>query len=479
MKKILSNRKDVIYSWLTFFIKFVGFGIMLPMIFVNYQVSEVNLWLLILSLTSIIGLVDLGIAPNFVRLISYFNLKEGNFELIEYNKFDNKFSTTKNNINKEYTFTSENVIYLLNLFYNIISYIILLLVLLIYFTYYFYSELEIVRSANGFFSFLGLLLGGFFMIRSGKYSVFLTSSQKIENLKKIELFISLTILFITVTTYFLFKPPLYIILLISNVQFVLSYFVLRKFINSNKLNYKCVKANSNKILGKAIISSSILTSIGVISSQVLLLGTGVYLSFFTTPEYSASINFSIRIFVIISAFSNFIFYNRLPELAILYINNRFNELLTSASTLMFFTILIFCLSFSSIFLLGNQILRLINSKILLVSNFELILLFLVFIFERLGAMNIQLYSLSNKIKIHISNGVNFIIILLIIILLHYFKVHSFYILSLLFGNGLFYFPYSSYLMYKMYTKTYIYYQLKVYYITIMFILINIVIYKYV
>ncbi|MDZ4847963.1 MAG: hypothetical protein SGI77_01590 [Pirellulaceae bacterium] len=151
------------------------------------------------------------------------------------------------------------------------------------------------------------------------------------------------------------------------------------------------------------------SGIGILTSLGLTQATGLINAQFVSASASASYLLSLKMIQMISAFSQAPFYSQISLLPRLRAEGKIEQLLAIASKGMRRSLWFYSGSFALVGLLGPTIFRWIGSQIEF-PKATFWVTFGAFLFiERFAAMHLLLYSTTNKIITHVSNGITAVI----------------------------------------------------------------------
>ncbi|MDB5348579.1 MAG: hypothetical protein JWP89_6956 [Schlesneria sp.] len=147
------------------------------------------------------------------------------------------------------------------------------------------------------------------------------------------------------------------------------------------------------------------SGVGVLMSTGVLQVTGlIYAQLGPTVEV-ASYLLAMRFITAIAQFSQAPFYSKLPGMAREYARGNFAAVMQVANRGMRRSYFVYVCGVLGVGLMAAPLLQLVHSRTPFVSPALWAAIALAYFLERLGAMNIQLYSLSNHIVWHILNGI--------------------------------------------------------------------------
>lgn len=146
------------------------------------------------------------------------------------------------------------------------------------------------------------------------------------------------------------------------------------------------------------------TAVGVMSSQGLLQASGLIYGQWASPAALAAYLLALRLLTLISQFSQVPLYSHLPTLGAAHASGRTGTMLQDARRYMRRAHGAFLLGAALVTLTAQPLLSRIGSQTDFVPPTMWAIMCLAFFAERVGAMHLQLFSLSGRILWHIANG---------------------------------------------------------------------------
>jgi hypothetical protein len=147
------------------------------------------------------------------------------------------------------------------------------------------------------------------------------------------------------------------------------------------------------------------SGLGVFMSNGVIQASGLVYAQLGNPRELASFLLAMRLMQAVVQFSQAPFYSKIPAMARSYAQGHREAVLSAACRGMRISYAVFLLGIIGICVGVAPLLHVIHSKALFVSRDFWAVMAIAFFIERLGAMNMQLYSLSNHIVWHIANGI--------------------------------------------------------------------------
>ncbi len=160
------------------------------------------------------------------------------------------------------------------------------------------------------------------------------------------------------------------------------------------------------------------SGIGMLMSNGVIQLSGVMYSQIAPAGEVAAYLLALRIMTVVTQFSSAPFYSKLPRLAELHAQGQRDEQLALAKRGMALSLWVYAAGAVAVMWGLPIALKLTGSRVAFVSEPFWCLMALAFLVERVGAMHIQLYSLTNHIVWHIANGVTGVLLIVFAVLFY-------------------------------------------------------------
>lgn len=388
-------KSNTITTWISLLTKLGLNAALIPLIAIRLSPIEANLWLLLLTIISITTVLDFGLTPTLSRFISY--------AINSHNQ--------KNNAGElDYSiFQVKDVIKAIKIAYAILG-VTSFVIALIFMRYFLEGHIGKLDQQNeGWIIVLitsitiGITLWG-----GGSIAYFQGVSQ-IYVYRNVEIVSSLlTILALLLATYYsLSLLTLTSIYCTGQIIGIVGIkYVAAKMIG----NYDQEPAKINKKLLNQVISSSWKSGVGVASTFIAIQSIGIIVSLVATPEEGSFFLLAQRIIQAVSSLGNVPFYVSLPQMAGKYVAGNKSSLYRLSMRKMLLSNIVTGVALT---IIGHAWLN--QSKILpesivietvTFSSEQWFFLCIASIIERIGAMYLQLYTLSNKVIWHKVNSIS-------------------------------------------------------------------------
>lgn len=372
------KRTDVLINYIGYFFKLFSNIIVLPLVLTKVSSETYAMWIIFLSIGTIINLIDFGFGPVITRYSTYAfcgasNIPKTGLPLIK----------KDGNPNYELLFT---ILLSAKKIYKYISIITIVILLLPGSLYIYYLTLKNGLNLVTITSSWIIYVGGICI-----YMYFNFISNVIKGLGKIKEvqianIISNLVYIVFIVIFLNLKFDLFSLTISSTINsiilVILLYIPIRRLKNSNNIEYECAKNNFKDNFNNTYASMKfnskkigLITITNYIQNQL----TTILFSFFLDLRFIAAYGLSIQLIGIIYSFSSIPFTTYLPKINEYRLEEKYEKVKNYLShTLLFFYVFYICGSLY-ILLLGNWTLSLIKSNTMLLSSLPLLLL-IVYLF---------------------------------------------------------------------------------------------------
>lgn len=370
-------------TWLNLISKSFSLLLIHPLIIKYYSVDQTNLWFILISAFSFLQIFDFGLVSNSTRIIAA-NKENKNF-----------------NLNQSIFDTFQ-----LYIFISFLVFVIFfpILVLYLYYNYDFLSFNIII-----YVSFFTCIAGIFNLFNNYFVSMF-QGLSKVAVVQRTMALINVIIVFITLLIIFFLNNlflTLFIFLSQGIVSCIVLYFLSNKIFDINIFDKRVTKLKFQS----EVFSSSWKSGLGVIFSLGLFNSSGFIFNSLVGGELASKFIYNLQLVRAISTFSQAPFYSKIPDFNKLYYQNKIIEFKNKIKNSLFFSLLTYTLLFVSISVFFPVFLRIIESENSFVIDKFWIYIGIAFLFERITAMLLNVYSISKIIIWHFVNGLSLTLIL--------------------------------------------------------------------
>lgn len=432
-------------TYSSFTARSLNLSVVLPLVLQRLSPPEAAVWLLISTVISLRAIFDGGFNPSFSRLFAF---AMGGLGDLSKAKFENRQTTGCQEANWD---TVKRIFPTMRFIYSILS--VLVMLTLITGGYWVLQRpiSELSEPQEGWMAWGCVCIGFPIVFWGSHYNAFLEGTNHIAVLRRWDSLLQFVGCFVLIACLLLAPTLLSLTLSFYVVQ------VIGVWINSrlamrvnNGFAYSIPMWKVDWEVFSAVWPISWRSWLGAALSSGLLNATGFIYAQSAQTGNLITYLFSLRLVSGIGQFCQAPFYAKIPLLARLRSQGAITKLKQVAQRGMKLTYVSYTVSVCAVgwILSGFSY---YYPKFALTTKRDLILWFLlaaaVFV-ERYGALHIQLFSTTNRIVIHIANGISgLLIILYLFILLRYVGVLGFP-LSFFLGYMSFYCWYSGLLSYQ-------------------------------
>jgi O-antigen/teichoic acid export membrane protein len=379
-------RKDVVWSYLGQTFQYGSSIIILPLVLLKLNNNDISIWFIFTAITSLVGLLDVGIQPSTSRFVTYIfcganTLLKSGVSISDNSKVNYKLL--------------KSLIYTLKKIYSIIA-IISFILLFFPGTWYILKFINSHNSFNEVLTAWGLLLiSNVISFYHGYYNSLLQGRGYFVKFNKVIVFSKITFLFFALLLLFLDMGLLGISIasLLSNiVNRILAYYYF--FDSVIQTEFSLISNFKPENIFKTIWYNSQKT--GIVAIGVFMLGQFNILisSYYLSSKDVSILGLIFQIFLTLQNFSRIYFNTFIPRFTSLRISNKVSNLISDFKKAMIFSWLSYITGTVLILCLGNIFLDFIHSNTKLPSE-SLILLFGIVYFMEITHGNCALF-LSTK-----------------------------------------------------------------------------------
>ena len=391
-------------TWLSMAARLLNPLVVLPLVVVRLQPAEINIWNLLLIVVGFQLIFDLGFAPTFIRVFAY--AMGGRSDLSRNTTY--KFSIASHNSSPNWKLfaqiwgTMTRVYRRLGLFTFVGLSVVGAIV--------FQRPINLLNNPlDGWISLSLVVSGTATFVWGNGYAACLQGMNQIPVMRRWEIWMSFlnTVSLIIALS---FNAGLVQIIAISQIWIVLNimrnrWLVKRCAMVALRTHNGETKKTDNTVMLN-VWPSVWRSGLGVMMSFGLVQGTAFLFAQTLSSNDSARYSLTVRLIQMVVAFSNVPFYTKLPKMASLMGNGRKNEILKIAQRGMGLSLLVYPSIFSLLLIGGDGLFHAIGANVEFPDPMLLSAFGFAYYIDRFGALNLQLYSLTNDILWHIANGVS-------------------------------------------------------------------------
>ncbi len=424
-------------TWGNLIAKSSNLFILLPIVLSSFSQEDIVVWYLYFTIVSLQLLIDFGFLPTFSRLFSY-AYSGLNIDEIQ-NVKDNKIAKGQPNwISLEYLFVATKKIYA---YLSILSFLMAITMG----SYLVYEPIsKSTDPQNAWLGWLIVITIASLNLYTNSFIALLNGMDKVALVQKWQMISSFfgvvaSSIALLVSKSLLLGISIFYFSYLGN--FFINMLLVKKYYKRPKVSLD-QKLLSN-LIKKTIFPTAWKSGLGIAMSLGIIQLSNIIVAKIESALNASSYMVALQIIRAISSFAQAPFYSRLPYFAQLYSKGHIKDLIELSIQRVKYSLIVFIFMFFFIGIFGSYLLGILDSKTNFVDSTMWILIGLAFFLERVGAMNLQLYTLSNHIVWHIANGITGIIMIITAFLLyHYFGLYGLPIAMILSYSG-FYVPYTT------------------------------------
>lgn len=433
-------------SWANLGSRLLGFVVLLPLVLINFTVEEVNLWLLFQAVVALQSMVDFGFTPTFIRFVAYAKS--------EVSKAKNELHVPTSWLEKKVDIS--DVIEAMRSVYTTLALVAFVLMAVIGSFAVMKSVSLLEDSMTGWLAWIVIVASNSLMILGGMFGAYLQGADQIALYQRWQAITGAVTVCLAIIALLLGGGLLQLVL-------VMQMGVVGGFLVSRKLAVEDTPSGtwSKRIIKPPVILNNVWSAawrsgIGVAMTYGTIQGAGVVYAQVATVADAAAFLLAQRVLRVIISFANVPFYTCIPRMARMYSGGKLDKLIECARLGMLRTNWLLITGILIVGFGAEPLLAVIESETTFVSNEVWLLLGLAALVERVGAMHLQLYSVTNHIVWHIANGVAGVILLCMIPVAYIWLDMLGLPFGILVGYLFFYMPYSVYKSYTQFELSFIY-----------------------
>jgi O-antigen/teichoic acid export membrane protein len=381
-------------TWVSVIMRLLGVVAVLPLVLYRFSSAEIALWLLFSVILTLQTIVDFGFTPSYIRLIAYSRAGQDESAAGVVNTLDQV------ELLQQIRFT-----------YWILACISCLLMMV--------AGTFVVKEPISHLSqdWVGWVAWGLVVINMGvnivgiSYNTILQGVEEIARLRRWETFNALVFNCVSAILLIADKGLLWLVA-VSLIASIFGVWVNRVLlVRLIPFDFSIIRPKFHKKIFQATWTSAWRSGAGITMTYGTIQGSGLLLAQLLEPPVLASFLLAQKIIQLASSISQVPFYSQISKLSRLYAQNEINKIMDISRAGMAESnwILLLIILFIGVF--SQNILFFIQSKTSFVYMPIWWAIGLAIMIERLGAMYLQIYSLTNDIVWHIANGISGLLML--------------------------------------------------------------------
>lgn len=382
------QQHPTVATWLAFAIKALSFVFLYPFVLRAYSPQEINFWLSTGLLSSLIALVDLGISPTFVRLVSYALADRPSR------------GQSQDRAEKNEAYDLQRVIETLRYLYRFMTLLALIA-----------ASCLATWMAVGQKASVAMMVGWSFSVLAATFSFWglqfqacLQGYQHIGEMRTRDIVIQSMALMISIMLSIAHAPILGIVA-VNGVAIAL--LVLMNMKGAFKLTGADIwmqRPQFSSKIGRSAIDASWKSGVGVLTSYGLQQGVMAWYAASAAPQAAASFLLTMRLIQALSQFAQAPFYTKLPQLAGLYAKREIAAMADVASQGIKRSSCVLALGSAFLLVAAPLFFSWSGSNSELMPQNWLAIALIALAVERISAMLLQIFTTSNVVYWHWING---------------------------------------------------------------------------
>jgi hypothetical protein len=426
-------------TWGSMAARLLSVALVLPLVLVKLPTPDIAVWQLLATLLTLQLILDFGLAPTFARMISY---ALGGARLSDLQVMAD--STRRPQGQREADSQTIAAIFgTLQWLYTRFG-LTVLGVMAIGGTWALLKPVaQMEDPAYGWAAWGVVLLTSVASVWANAYSSAIQGFNEVAVLRRWEILTSLGQIgsaFLTLTL----GGGLFGLICVMQAWVVFNMWRNQRLLKHIRPELSKAPSRAHPLVLSALWPATWRSGVGILMSQGIIQASGVVYSQLASAAEVASYLLALRVITTISQFSQAPFYSKLPQMAVLYTQHKQEHMLQLARRGMALASWVLTLGTVAVAFTIQPALAFIGSKVSFVSPTLWCLVSIAFFIERVGAMHIQLYSVTNHIVWHIANGITGIAMLLMAVALYPSQGVAGFPIAMILAYGLFYTVFAMY-----------------------------------
>lgn len=432
--KRLANRlwySPTFTTWGSLATRLMSVMLVLPLVLVKFSPGEIVIWQLFATLSTLLLLLDFGLAPTFSRMLAYAN---GGASISDLARIQERRDKVSARDNPEALLTVYGSLHWLYLRCGLAAVVVLGLAG----TFALIKPMSELADARDAWMAWALIVSTSLAAIWGQ--VFGSALQGLNQVAVMRRWEILTASGQIACSFLVLALDGGLLALVISNQLWLLFNArrLRQLLYTTKPELRHAPATPHPDVMKSLWPAAWRSGVGMLMSNGIIQFSGVMYSQIAPAAEVAAYLLALRIMTVVTQFSAAPFYSKLPRLAELQASGERDEQLRIAKRGMSLTLWVHAAGVLAVMLLVPLGLTLTGSQIQFVSLPFWCVMSLGFYAERVGSLHIQLYSLTNHIVWHIANGVAGALLIALAFLLYQWQGAIGLPLAMLFVNVFFY-----------------------------------------
>ncbi|MCE2916480.1 MAG: lipopolysaccharide biosynthesis protein [Rubrivivax sp.] len=428
-------------TWGSLLVRLASVVALLPVVLVRFTPAEVAVWQLLSALFLLGLMLDYGLAPTFVRLLSYARagMAPEAMGRIAGNRDTTATSATRSP--EQALAALRRVIGSMHWLYPRLAWVVTGLLLGLGSWALLRPVSQVPQPLHAWLAWAVVMLSFQVALWGGLFGAALQGMNRIAELRRWEIAFGL-LQVLTSVVALAFGAGILELLAVYQLWTVLGIWRNARLLARLHPDIASAPTLPDPAVLAAARSPAWRSVVGVLCSTGVIQLSGVYYSQILPAAQVASWLLALRLAMVVSQFSQAPLYTKLPWMAEQHAAGRRDDVLAAASRGMRLSHIVFVMGALAAAIAAPPLLAWVDSQTAFVSGPVFAVLALAFFAERLGAMHIQLYSLTNHVVWHIANGITGAIVIGLTLVLGPELGLMAFPLAMLAGYAGFYVPYA-------------------------------------
>lgn len=417
--------------------------VVLPLILVKFSAAEVVVWQLFATLTTLLLLLDFGLAPTFTRMLAY---ARGGTSIEELANMRELKRRDQGGANVD---TLVAVFSTLRWLYGRVAWVLAILLVVFGSWALVHPMAAIEHDPHAWAAWGVWMVSTVGMVWGNAFGATLQGINRIAVLRRWEI---LTALMQIGTSFIVLMMGGRLLELACSAAFwnLANVAITRRVLRDQAPELDRAPPQAHPLILQALLPAAWRSGVGHLMSLGLIQASGLVFSHLASAEDAAAYLLALRVMTILMGFSTTPYYSKLPAMGELYSRGQQAELFGMAQRGMLLAHLVFVAGVIAVLVAIPFWLSEIGASVGFVPDHVWALMGVAYLIERWGGMHMQLYSLTNHIVWHIANGITGAVMLAAAVLLFPHLGVIALPLAMLLAYGCFYTPYAIFLSQRHY-----------------------------
>ena len=383
--------------------RLLGFLVVLPVILATFPAEVVSVWLLLATLSGMHLLADMGFAPTFGRVIAY---AMGGAAVSRLRGEDHRLLSAPEGGNGPDWHAMSLIVATMRAVYARLA-LTFVGLLLVFGTWALRRPVSMMEEpSQGWWAWAVVLCTAGYALYSSVYASYLLGTNHVAVLRRWEMVTALASVLLALLAVFLFGDLVSLVIagqIGTWIQIARNRLLCHRVDDGRFGTF--VGRSLHREVFDVVRPAAWRSGLATLMGFGLLQASGIVSAQIGSAAATASYLLALRLMQAVSAFSQAPFYTKLPQVARLRAEGKYQEQVSLARRGMTLSYWTYVAGFVGIGLFADLMLGATGSSTSFVDPKLWALLGLAVFVERYGAMHLNLYSTTNHIIAHVSNGI--------------------------------------------------------------------------